>query len=64
MPIGGSTNLQPFAQALGPHGSGLRLAGLFDIAELRSIACRPTCADEGIAMARPSVPQSIYARGL
>jgi hypothetical protein len=34
VPIGGVTNLQRFVQALGPHGLGLRLAGLYDVAEL------------------------------
>ena len=34
VPIGGATNVQRFAQALGPHGLGLRLAGLCDVAEL------------------------------
>jgi hypothetical protein len=34
LPVGGATNLQRFVQALGPHGLGLRLAGLYDIAEL------------------------------
>jgi hypothetical protein len=33
VPIGGATNVQRFVQALGPHGLGVRLAGLFDIAE-------------------------------
>ena len=35
VPIGGATNVQRFVQALGPHGLGVRLAGLCDIAELR-----------------------------
>ena len=34
VPIGGATNVQRFLQALGPHGLGMRLAGLFDVAEL------------------------------
>jgi hypothetical protein len=37
VPIGGATNLERFAQALGPHGLGLRLAGLCDIAELEHV---------------------------
>ncbi|HEY9064728.1 MAG TPA: ATP-dependent endonuclease [Burkholderiaceae bacterium] len=37
MPIGGATNVQRFAQALGPHGLGVQLAGLCDIAELRHV---------------------------
>jgi hypothetical protein len=37
VPIGGATNVQRFVQALGPHGMGLRLAGLCDIAELRHV---------------------------
>jgi hypothetical protein len=37
VPIGGATNVQRFVQALGPHGMGLRLAGLCDIAELRQV---------------------------
>jgi hypothetical protein len=37
VPIGGATNVQRFAAALGPHGLGLRLAGLCDIAELRQV---------------------------
>ena len=34
VPIGGAGNVQRFAQALGPHGMGVRLAGLCDVAEL------------------------------
>jgi len=34
VPIGGATNVQRFAQALGPRGLGVRLAGLCDVAEL------------------------------
>jgi hypothetical protein len=34
VPIGGATNVQRFVQALGPHGLGVRLAGLCDVAEL------------------------------
>jgi OLD-like protein len=34
VPIGGATNVQRFLQALGPHGLGMRLAGLCDVAEL------------------------------
>ena len=37
VPIGGASNVQRFAEALGPHGLGLRLAGLCDIAELRQV---------------------------
>lgn len=37
IPIGGATNLLKFAQALGPQGLGLRLAGLYDVAEERHI---------------------------
>jgi hypothetical protein len=37
VPIGGATNLQRFVQALGPHGMGVRLAGLCDVAELRHV---------------------------
>jgi hypothetical protein len=37
VPIGGATNVQRFVQALGPHGLGVRLAGLCDIAELRHV---------------------------
>jgi hypothetical protein len=37
VPIGGASNVQRFAQALGPHGLGLRLAGLCDIAELQHV---------------------------
>jgi hypothetical protein len=34
VPIGGATNVQRFVQALRPHGLGVRLAGLCDVAEL------------------------------
>jgi hypothetical protein len=34
VPIGGATNVQRFAQALGPNGLGVQLAGLCDVAEL------------------------------
>jgi hypothetical protein len=37
VPIGGASNVQRFAQALGPRGMGVRLAGLCDIAELRYV---------------------------
>ncbi len=37
VPIGGATNVERFAQALGPNGLGLRLAGVCDIAELRHV---------------------------
>jgi hypothetical protein len=37
VPIGGATNVQRFAQALGPRGLGVRLAGLCDIAELGQV---------------------------
>jgi hypothetical protein len=37
VPIGGATNIERFARALGPHGLGLRLAGLCDIAELEHV---------------------------
>jgi len=39
VPIGGATNVERFVQALGPLGLGLRLAGLYDIAELQHV-CR------------------------
>jgi hypothetical protein len=34
VPIGGATNVGHFVQALGPRGLGVRLAGLYDRAEL------------------------------
>jgi hypothetical protein len=34
VPIGGVTNVGRFVRALGPRGLGVRLAGLYDIAEL------------------------------
>ena len=34
VPIGGATNVQRFVQVLGPHGLGVQLAGLYDVAEL------------------------------
>ena len=37
VPTGGATNVQRFAEVLGPHGLGLRLAGLCDLAELRLV---------------------------
>ena len=37
VPIGGATNVERFVRALGPHGLGLELAGLCDIAELRHV---------------------------
>jgi hypothetical protein len=37
VPIGGATNVQRFVKALGPHGLGVQLAGLCDIAELRHV---------------------------
>jgi len=37
VPTGGATNVQRFAEVLGPHGLGLRLAGLCDLAELRHV---------------------------
>jgi len=37
VPIGGATNVQRFAEALGTRGLGLRLAGLCDIAELQHV---------------------------
>lgn len=37
LPIGGATNVERFAQALGPHGLGVRLAGLCDAAEMRHV---------------------------
>jgi hypothetical protein len=47
VPIGGATNLQRFVQALGPHGLGVRLAGLCDLAELRHV--RRGLARAGVA---------------
>jgi hypothetical protein len=38
VPIGGATNIGRFVRVLGPHGLGLRLAGLCDIAELQHVA--------------------------
>ncbi len=40
IPVGGITNMGPFAQALGPHGLGLRLSGLCDAAEADFLADR------------------------
>ena len=37
VPIGGATNVQRFVQALGPHGLDVRLAGLYDVAELQHV---------------------------
>jgi hypothetical protein len=37
VPIGGATNVHRFLRALGPHGLGVRLAGLCDIAELQHV---------------------------
>ena len=37
VPIGGATNVERFVRALGPHGLGLRLAGLCDVAELQHV---------------------------
>jgi len=37
VPLGGITNIGKFAQALGPRGLGLRLAGLYDAAEERYV---------------------------
>ena len=37
VPIGGATNVERFLRALGPRGLGLRLAGLYDIAELQHV---------------------------
>ena len=37
VPIGGATNVERFAAALGPHGLGLRVAALCDIAELQHV---------------------------
>ena len=37
VPIGGATNVQRFVQVLGPHGLGVRLAGVFDVAELEHV---------------------------
>lgn len=37
VPMGGATNLLRFAQALGPQGLGVRLAGLYDLGEERHI---------------------------
>ncbi len=37
MPIGGATNVQRFAEALGPRGMNLRLVGLCDVAELQRV---------------------------
>ena len=34
VPIGGATNVHRFVRVLGPHGLGMRLAGLCDVAEL------------------------------
>ena len=34
-PMGGATNIERFLRRLGPHGLGLRLAGLCDAAEER-----------------------------
>jgi hypothetical protein len=38
VPMGGITNIAKFAQALGPRGQGLGLAGLFDAAEEPHVA--------------------------
>jgi hypothetical protein len=37
VPTGGATNIERFADALGPHGAGLRLAVLCDIAEVSHV---------------------------
>lgn len=51
VPIGGATNIGAFVRALGPRGLGVRLAGLYDIAELshvqRALAQAPGGASIG-----------------
>ena len=37
VPIGGATNIDRFARALGPRGLGVRLSGLCDVAELPQV---------------------------
>ena len=37
VPIGGATNVDRFARALGPRGLGVRLAGLCDVAEVPQV---------------------------
>ena len=46
VPIGGATNVERFVRVLGPHGLGLRLAGLYDVAELQHV--RRALAHAGI----------------
>ena len=55
VPIGGVTNINRFAQALGPHGVGVRLSGLCDVAELPQV--RRGLVRAGIG-ATPALPDT------
>jgi hypothetical protein len=59
VPIGGATNVQRFAQALGPRGLGMRLAGLCDIAELRDV--RRSLVRAGLGTAADTGDYGFYA---
>jgi hypothetical protein len=55
LPIGGATNIGKFVQALGPPGLGLRLAGLYDIAEERHIRRSLEHLKPGSTLTRPDI---------
>lgn len=59
VPIGGATNVQRFVQALGPRGLAVRLAGLFDIAELGHV--RRGLERAGVAMDAGAGAPGFYA---
>lgn len=59
VPIGGATNVQRFVQALGPHGLGVRLAGLCDVAEMRHV--RRGLELAGVATSTGSEEHGFYA---
>ena len=59
VPIGGATNVQRFAQALGPQGLGVRLAGLCDAAELRHV--RRGLERAGVATGTGTADHGFYA---
>jgi hypothetical protein len=53
VPIGGATNIGHFVQALGPRGLGVRLAGLYDSAELPHVRRALQQAGLGVGEAPP-----------
>ena len=65
VPIGGATNVQRFVQALGPHGLGVQLAGLCDIAELehvrRSLALAGVAASAGVTTGSRTEDHGFFA---